>query len=664
MSGELGRSGAAAPEGLNEEVSKRAAGAPAVVIVGNGMVSHRLCERLVQQGGAACPRITVLGEENRPAYDRVRLGEMLTGRRASSLTLATPDWYHKNGIELVLDDPVVTVDRERREARTRAGRGFAYDNLVFATGASPMVPKIDIADQADVFVIRTTRDLERLRDRTAKARSVAVIGGGLLGLETAKSLRDAGLAVTVIEASAQLMARQIDDEAAAVLKRKLEDAGMNVIVGEAVQRITARGAQRQVLFAPASARAPLDVDLVVISAGVQPRDELATACGIERGERGGIAVDAHLRTSDPNVFAVGDCAAIGNVTYGTVAPGYRMAEALAGTLLGHPTEFQIPTAPVTLKVAGIKVVTMGQTLRLPTCQTFRYRQDSGVYRRVVVENGRVVGATAVGEWKELGAVQDAIIGRRHLSLGWRKLFSREGKLWSSVPEATPRAREDRVCACANVTAGAIMDAVAAGCLTVDAVSQATGAARGCGSCLPLVALMVGQPARVHAAPRRWLAGLGLAALVGTVMALGASPGPLMAALERRGLERLFSDPFWQQVSGFTLLGTCVLAMLLPLAKRALRVSGGVLPVWRAVHAGIGLGAVAAVVAHTSLRTGQNMNLVLQGAFALLLLMGAAAGVFGLRQSGTVGRALRLAHLVVFWPLLGLIGLHVLAVYYF
>jgi len=190
---------------LNEELSKRVAGIQAVVIVGNGMVSHRLCERLVQQGGATRPRITVLGEENRPAYDRVRLGEMLTGRRASSLTLATPDWYSQNGIELVLDDPVVTVDRERREARTRTGRVFAYDNLVFATGASPVVPKIDIADQADVFVIRTTRDLERLRDRTAKARSVAVIGGGLLGLETAKSLRDAGLTVTVIEASAQLM---------------------------------------------------------------------------------------------------------------------------------------------------------------------------------------------------------------------------------------------------------------------------------------------------------------------------------------------------------------------------------------------------------------------------------------------------------------------------
>jgi nitrite reductase (NADH) large subunit len=677
MGNEVVDSGSGVPEALDDPRSSSSppsisVGAGTIVVVGNGMVSHRLCQRLVEPGpenagveaGAGAPRIFVLAEENRPAYDRVRLGEMLGGRRASSLTLATAEWYRARGIQLVLDDPVVSVDRQRRVACTRSGREYPYDHLVFATGAAPVVPEMEIEAPSEVFVIRTTRDLERLRARAAGARRAAVIGGGLLGLETAKSLRDAGMEVTVIEAAPQLMARQLDEEASEVLKGKLERTGLRFVLGETVQRIATCGERRQrLVFAPASQRPPLEVDLVVISMGVRPRDELAVACGLAQGKRGGVAVDTHLRTADPRVFAIGDCAAVDDMTYGLIAPGYRMAEALAGTLLGRPTAFEMRLAPVSLKVAGVEVVTIGQTRRRPSHKTFRFRHNS-VYRRVVVEDGRVVGATSVGGWTELGVVQEAIAARRHLDLGWRKRFHRQGTLWGRSASAAPCQREDEVCACANVTAGALMDAIAGGCRSVDELSRATGAARGCGSCLPLVSLMLGQPARARGGARVWLAVFAAAALGGLALALSASPAAFAGILQRRGLDRLMRDPFWQQVSGFTLLGTCLLALLLPLAKRALRVGAGALAVWRAAHAGIGLGALAAVVIHTSLRTGHHLNLALQGAFALLLFLGAAAGLFGLQRGGAVGRALRWAHFAIFWPLLSLIGLHVLAVYYF
>ena len=639
-----------------------------VVIIGNGMVSHRLCDRLVRPHGAgAGPHVVVLGEENRPAYDRMRLGEMLRGRRATSLSLASPGWYRDRGIELVLDDPAVSIDRARRLVTTRSGRTFPYDHLVFATGAAPVVPAIAIDDPAGVFVIRTTRDLERLRDRAQGAVSVAVIGGGLLGLETAKSLREAALDVTVLEASEHLMARQLDDEAAALLMEKLEKGGMHIVLGEQVQKITPVGGKQRLVFGAGSTRAPLEVDFVVISVGVHPRDELAVACGLTRGKRGGIAIDKHLQTSDPAVYAIGDCAAFEDMTYGLVAPGYRMADALAATLLGTLTAFEIPAAPVSLKVAGIEVVTLGQGPGRPSQKTFRYRRNS-VYRRVVVEDdGRVVGATAVGAWPELGAVQEAILDHQPLTKTGINRFTHGEVLWKGTKSPIAQCPDTEVvCVCANVTAGTIRVAVAkGGCRTVDDVSHATGAARGCGSCLPLVSLMVGQrvSARGNGA-RRWLAGFAAAALAGLALALVASPVAFAAILDRRHLDFLFREPFWQQVSGFTLVGTCALAMLLPLGKRALRVSGSALPRWRAVHGGIGLAALGALVVHTSLRRGHALNLVLETTFAALLLFGACAGVAGLKRGGALGRALRLAHLVVFWPLLSLIGLHVLAVYYF
>ena len=653
-----------------EDQAADAAPSSTILIIGNGMVSHRLCDRLVSSAKRGTrPKIIVLGEESRPAYDRVRLGEMLRGRRATSLSLASPAWYEERGIELVLGDPAVSIDREKRVVTTGSGRTVAYDHLVFATGAAPVVPAIDIADPDGVFVIRTTKDLERLRDRAKGAKRVAVIGGGLLGLETAKSLQDASLEVTVVESSSHLMARQLDDEAADLLRSKLELGGMTIVVGAQVERIAATAGttppRQQIVFAAGANRAALDVDLVVISVGVHPRDELAVACGLERGKRGGIAIDSHLGTSDPHVFAIGDCASVDGISYGLVAPGYRMAEALAATLLGKRSTFEIPAAPVALKGAGVEVVTVGQTNRRPAHKTFRFRHKS-VYRRVVVEDGRVVGATSVGDWPELGVVQEAIDEERVLTQTGLNRFTQGEAMWLGHQHAAKKRPDaEVVCQCANVTAGVIRLAIAGGCTTADAVSCKTGAARGCGSCLPVVAMMVGQKAPPSTGrARKWLTGFGVAALAGLVLAMAASPVAFAALLDRSRLDFLYRDPFWQQVTGFALLGTCALTMLLPIAKRAVQVSGSALPMWRAAHAGVGMGALAALVIHTSLRRGHNMNLLLETAFASLLLLGAGAGIFGLGRAGKVGRVLRLAHLVVFWPLLSLIGLHVLAVYYF
>ena len=165
----------------------------------------------------------------------------------------------------------------------------------------------------------------------------------------------------------------------------------------------------------------------------------------------------------------------------------------------------------------------------------------------------------------------------------------------------------------------------------------------------------GRPAGLRPAPRRWLATFSAVTLLGLTAALIASPAKLASALERLRLDQLARDPFWQQVTGFTLLGCSALAMVLPFVKRALRVSGSILPVWRAVHAGVGLAALVALVSHTTLRRGFHLNLALEISFALLLILGAGAGLFGLKAGGAIGRALRLAHLIVFWPLLSLIG---------
>ena len=352
-----------------------------VVVVGHGMVGHRFCEQLVERGGLERFEVVVLAEEPRPAYDRVGLSRFFSGETAEDLALTTADWYAEQDIELALGEAVTTIDPATKRLETKAGRTLDYDHLVLATGSVPFVPPIPGNDLPGVFVYRTIEDLEAIAawaDRPETTRAT-VIGGGLLGLEAAKAATDLGLETSVLEFADRLMPRQVDASGGALLERAIESLGVHVYTSSGAQSIVGDGSVGG-LELPGDRL--VQSDMVIISAGIKARDDLARAAGLEVGERGGVLVDDSLTTSVEGIYAIGECAVHSGTVYGLVAPGYEMAEVLARRLLGEvEVDFKGADLSTKLKLLGVDVASFGDA----------FADEGGVAARKVVIEDAVAG---------------------------------------------------------------------------------------------------------------------------------------------------------------------------------------------------------------------------------------------------------------------------------
>jgi nitrite reductase (NADH) large subunit len=330
-----------------------------LVVVGHGMVGHRFVEGLRSRDEAGAWQITVLAGESRPAYDRVALTSYLDGKTTEDLNLVSHEFLGDPRVDLRLGVPVTGIDRAAHVVSTQDGYGFAYDALVLATGSRPFVPPVPGHDLEGCFVYRTIDDLDAIRAAATEGRPGVVVGGGLLGLETANALRLLGMTAHIVERAPHLMPLQIDEGGGSVLSRLVTDLGLVVHCGSSVWSVDAdeSGRVRGVTLADGTI---VEADLVVFSAGVRPHDELAEPAGLERGERGGFLVDDRCRTSDPHIWAVGECAAVEGHCHGLVAPGYRMAEGVADQLL-EQGQGRFPGADLStkLKLVGVDVASFG-----------------------------------------------------------------------------------------------------------------------------------------------------------------------------------------------------------------------------------------------------------------------------------------------------------------
>src|SRR6478672_8042444 len=326
-----------------------------LVVAGNGMVGHRFVQAAVERGLTETYDVVVVGEEPRPAYDRVALTSFFAAGSADELSLLPEGAYDDPRVRLLLGTTVTGLDRETRTVALSSGEVLAYDALVLATGAAPFVPPVPGRDLAGCFVYRTIEDLEAIRDASITASRGVVIGGGLLGLEAANALVQLGLETHVVEMAPRLMPVQLDDGGGAALVRHIEKLGVTVHAGAATQAIVGDGRVR----ALETADGPIETDLVVFSAGIRPRDQLARDAGLEVAERGGVLVDEQCRTSDERVFAIGECAAPGGRMYGLVAPGYAMAEVVVDALLDGPGTFTGADMSTKLKLLGVDVAPFG-----------------------------------------------------------------------------------------------------------------------------------------------------------------------------------------------------------------------------------------------------------------------------------------------------------------
>jgi len=460
-----------------------------LVVIGNGMVGQRLLERLADS--APSFEITVLCEEPRPAYDRVQLTSFFSGNSAADLSLVAENFFERNDIAVRLNDKAAAIDRDARIITTAAGDKLPYDQLVLATGSVPFVPPINGRDRPGCFVYRTIEELEAIRTAAADGKVGVVIGGGLLGLEAAKALRDLGLKTHVVEFAPRLMAVQVDDGGGRVLRKKIEELEVGIHTGKSTTAIVdGETCKHRLQFADST---HLETDIVVFSAGIRPRDELARASGLKVGERGGIVIDNDCRTSDPNIFAIGECALWNGKLFGLVAPGYQMANVCASRLL-ETTEPLFTGADMStkLKLMGVDVASIGDPHGIsPNARSYAFVDERRqIYKKLVVtEDGtRLLGGILIGDADDYGIWLQMMLDGTALPTNPEELivpnFGSSDQPKKAGVAGLPASAQ--ICSCNNVTKGAICSAIDAGCTTVGALKSCTKAATSCGGCASLL----------------------------------------------------------------------------------------------------------------------------------------------------------------------------------
>ncbi|MCX5596955.1 nitrite reductase large subunit NirB [Streptomyces phaeochromogenes] len=469
-------------------------GTPTIVLVGHGMVGQRFLEALAERGLTATHRVVVLCEEPRPAYDRVQLTSYFSGTTPEELSMTDMEFIKDHGIELHVGDPAETVDRAAKRVTARSGLTVDYDTLVLATGSYPFVPPVPNKDAEGCFVYRTIEDLLAIEEYArSRATTGAVVGGGLLGLEAAGALKGLGLTSHIVEFAPRLMPVQVDDGGGAALLRTIEDMGLSVHTGVGTQEIVTddSGAVTGMKLSDGS---ELATDLVVFSAGVRPRDQLARDCGLTVGERGGITVDEQCRTvNDPQVFAIGECAlAADGRVYGLVAPGYEQAETAAATIASDEASFTGADLSTKLKLLGVDVASFGDAHgTAEDCLDVVYSDArSGTYKKLVIgRNGELLGGILVGDAEAYGTLRAFTGSVPPVSPEQLVLPAGDGASVQLGPSALPD--EAIICSCHNVTKGAIRGAVTDhACTTVPEVKKCTKAGTGCGSCVMVLGQLV------------------------------------------------------------------------------------------------------------------------------------------------------------------------------
>ncbi|MEI6709347.1 MAG: FAD-dependent oxidoreductase [Methylococcales bacterium] len=371
-----------------------------LLVIGNGMVGQHFLASLVASPIKAQYDIVTFCEEPRPAYDRVHLSSFFTGTTAKELSLVEDGFFEQHGITIHIGDKAVSIDRETKTVISANGISIHYDKLVIATGSYPFVPPVAGHDRAQCLVYRTIEDLEAMAAAAKTGKVGTVVGGGLLGLEAAKALKDLGLETHIVEFAPRLMAVQLDEAGGAMLRRKIEQLGVIVHTGKNTSLIT-DGEQcvNKMCFADGE---ELETDIVLFSAGIRPRDELARACGLEVGQRGGIVIDNDCKTSDADIYAIGECALWNCMIYGLVAPGYAMARTVVANLEGNfYSSFRGADMSTKLKLMGVDVASIGDAhARSQGALVYSYQNDaSEVYKRLVVSEDKkyLLGAVLVGD---------------------------------------------------------------------------------------------------------------------------------------------------------------------------------------------------------------------------------------------------------------------------
>ena len=459
-----------------------------LVVIGNGMVGQHFLANFVTSPAKDDYDIVTFCEEPRAAYDRVHLSEFFSGKTAEDLSLVESGFFEQHDITLHLGDKAAKICRSSKTVVSEKGLTIRYDKLVLATGSFPFVPPVPGHDRDQCLVYRTIEDLVAMQEAAKTGKVGVVVGGGLLGLEAAKALTDLGLQTHVVEFAPRLMTVQLDDAGGALLRRKIENLGVTVHTGKNTSLIT-DGEQcvNKMCFADGG---ELETDIVLFSAGIRPRDDIARDCELEIGARGGIVINNQCQTSDADIYAIGECALWNGMIYGLVAPGYAMARTVVADLTGALASFTGADMSTKLKLMGVDVASIGDAhAKTPGALVYTYQNgEHEVYKRLVVspDKKQLLGAVLVGDASDYSTLLQYCLNGIELPEHPDVLIlpSRSDQPFGLGPDALPMSAQ--ICSCYDVTKGVICQAIEAGCTTLGSLKSETKAATGCGGCATLL----------------------------------------------------------------------------------------------------------------------------------------------------------------------------------
>ena len=469
---------------MNAQTPIPVPGREKLVVIGNGMAGCRAVEEILERDADRYD-ITIFGAEPRVNYNRIMLSPVLAGEKTfEEIVINGQDWYDDNNITLIGGDPVTSIDRDRKVAISRSGHEQPYDKLLIATGSDPFIIPIPGNDLEGVVTFRDLDDVETMLAAADKGGDAVVIGGGLLGLEAAHGLALRGMKVTVVHLMPTLMERQLDEAAGWLLQQELEGRGQTILTGANTKEIF--GVEGKVVGIELEDGTRVKADIVVMAAGIRPSTGLAKLSGLEC-ERG-ILVDDHMVTSDPDILAVGECVQHRGLCYGLVAPLWEMCRALADHVTDAPTGYAGSVTSTKLKVSGIDLFSAGDFSGGEGCEDIVLRDASrGVYKRLVLKDEKIVGAvlygdTADGNWyfDLLRKEEDVSEIREGLIFG--QAFASGGATLDPSAAVAALSDDAEICGCNGVSKGAIVQSIAKGAHTIDAIRSTCKASASCGSC--------------------------------------------------------------------------------------------------------------------------------------------------------------------------------------
>ncbi len=644
---------------------------PEIVIIGTGPIGIRAAQEVIRRDADA--KVILYGKESGKPYNRALLTSLLFHGAVNEAELTQAMDIDATALTRH-ETRVTSIDRYTSTVTDERGQVQRYSSLILATGSTPYILPIPGISLPNVFTFYSKQDLEAVLAYHSQHRRTLVLGGGVLGLEIAIAIKQRGADVAVVESSATLMSRQLDQHAAALLKNKIKNLGINVMLNEQVEEILGDDRVHSIRLASGKV---IDCDCIILAVGVRSNNLLASNAGLHTAQ--GIIVDDTMRTNDANIFAIGDCAQHRGKVYGLLAPGFEQASIAAQCALGANATYLGSTSITRLKVGLNPLIIVGGRVSDNTFKLHRevlLHSAGEKYRQLVLHKGLLVGATLIENWELWGKLQEAITRQRRLRLWERMLFRFNGSLWNDHSENTVSKWSEHtiVCNCMGITRGQLSQAIMLGDATIAAISQRTGAGTVCKSCVPLLAELAGQ--KNLAQPLQSSNGIlvsSLLTLAVIIIFFGLNPVqvPIDFSQHAWQWDPQSRDISWNRLTGFVILGLIVCSFTLLLRKRWHRVKLASFDTWRTAHGFIGVMGLIVLAIHTGLHTGSNFNTVFLLTFISAMLAGAIAGIktslankrISLSANQSQAQWSRI-HTFVLWPMSVLLGFHILSNYYF